>query len=110
MVPRTGAGDVEQVALGVIDFLQVRVVADCFDSLLQGYDLVVAGHHDDRTELQSLSKVHGAYAGVTAGRLDVLIQDLERDSCLVRGRTGAVQLRRRPDEDAEFMGRHTFLP
>ncbi len=44
MVTGSCAGDVEQVAFGVMDFLQVRVVAYRFDSLLQGNDLVVAGH------------------------------------------------------------------
>ena len=36
MISRTGAGDVEQMAFGVVDFLQVGVVADGLDALLQG--------------------------------------------------------------------------
>lgn len=34
VIPRACAGHVEQVALGVVDFLQVRVVADRFDPFL----------------------------------------------------------------------------
>jgi len=40
MITRTFAGDVEQVALGVIDFLQIGVVTDRFDAFLQGDDLI----------------------------------------------------------------------
>jgi hypothetical protein len=36
MVSRPCAGDIEQVALGIIDFLQIRIVADRLDALLQG--------------------------------------------------------------------------
>jgi hypothetical protein len=50
MIPRSGAGDIEQVALGVVDFLQVGVIAHGFDALLQRDDLVVAGHHHQRAE------------------------------------------------------------
>ena len=68
MIPRAGAGDVEQVALGVVDFLQIGVVADRLDALLQGDDLVVAGHHGHGAELQPLGQVHGADRDVAAGR------------------------------------------
>src|ERR1019366_7004905 len=36
MIPRAGAGDVEQVAFGVVHFLQVGIVAYRLDALLQG--------------------------------------------------------------------------
>ncbi len=48
MVACSRAGDVEQMAFGVINLLQIRVVANRFDSLLQGNDLVVTGHHNHR--------------------------------------------------------------
>ena len=35
MIPRPRAGDVEKMALGVIHFLQIGVVADRFDALLR---------------------------------------------------------------------------
>jgi hypothetical protein len=50
-IPGAGAGDIEQVALGVINFLQIGVVADRLDPLLQGNYFVIAGHHDDRSKL-----------------------------------------------------------
>ncbi len=34
MIPGAGAGDVEQVALGVVNFLQIGVVADRLDARL----------------------------------------------------------------------------
>ena len=74
VVARAGAGDVEQVPLGVVDLLQVGVVADGLDALLQRNDLVVAGHHDDGAELQPLGQVHRADRDVPARRLDVLVE------------------------------------
>jgi hypothetical protein len=56
-------GDVEQVAFGVIDFLQIGVVAYCLDALLQGNDLIVAGHHLHDAKLKTLGEVHGADQG-----------------------------------------------
>jgi len=37
VVASAGAGYVEQMALGVIDLLQVRVVGHCFDPLCEGF-------------------------------------------------------------------------
>ena len=51
VISRTGAGDIYQLPLGIVDLLQVGVVADCLDTLLQGNDLVVAGHHGHGAEL-----------------------------------------------------------
>jgi len=42
MVAGTGAGDVEQVALGVVDLLEIGIVCDPLDAFLQRQDLVVA--------------------------------------------------------------------
>jgi hypothetical protein len=44
MIPGAGTGNVEQMALGIIDFLQIGIVADRLDALLQGNYFVVAGH------------------------------------------------------------------
>ena len=60
MIPRPRAGNAKQGALGVLHFLQIGVVADRLDELLQGNDLVIAGHHDHGAELQTFGKVHGA--------------------------------------------------
>jgi hypothetical protein len=60
MISRSGAGNVEQLALGVIDFLQIRVIADRLDTFLQGYDFIVACHHDHGPKLQTFGEVHSA--------------------------------------------------
>src|SRR5260370_14891684 len=60
MIPGPGTGDIEQLALSVIHFLQISVVADGLDALLQGNDLVVAGHYDHGAELATLGNVHAA--------------------------------------------------
>ncbi len=85
MIPRPRACHVEQLALGVIHFLQVGVVADRFDSLLQGNDLIVAGHHRHRTKLQTLGQMHRADRDMTTGGLDVFIENLERQPCILDG-------------------------
>jgi hypothetical protein len=59
MVSGPCAGNVKQVTLGVIDLLQVAVLADVFDALLQGKNLVVAPHDSDRAKLETLGQVHG---------------------------------------------------
>ena len=51
MVPRTRAGYVKQVPLGIIDFLEIGVIAYGFDAFLQGNHLIIAGHDDDYAEL-----------------------------------------------------------
>jgi hypothetical protein len=48
VVARTRAGDVEQVASGVIDLLQVGIVSGRFDALVQGDDFIVAGQNDPK--------------------------------------------------------------
>ncbi len=93
MIPGAGAGDVEQVALGVVDFLQIGVVADRFDALLQGNDFVVAGHHDHGAKLQPFGEVHGADRDVAAGGFDMLIENLESYARLPDGGFRTNQLR-----------------
>src|SRR5271166_1593892 len=101
MITRARTGDIEQVALGVVDLLQIRIVADRLDALLQGHDLVIAGHDGDSTEFQSLRQMHGADGDVTAGRLHIIIQDLEWYSRLLCRSLRAVQLIHRANKQAE---------
>jgi len=77
VIPRTGAGNVEQMTLGVIDFFQVCIITNAFDSLLQRNNFIVASHYRDRTELQPFGQVHGADRDVAASGFDVFIEDLE---------------------------------
>ena len=53
-----GAGDIEQVALGVVYVGEVGVVCDGGDPRLQRDHLVIAGGDDDCTELEALGPVH----------------------------------------------------
>lgn len=45
--------------LCVVDFFQVGCVCHFFYPLLQGDDLIIAGHHGYRAELKTLCQVHG---------------------------------------------------
>ncbi len=47
MVPRPRAGDVEQMPLGVVDVLEIRLVSDVFDPGLQRDHFIVTGSDDD---------------------------------------------------------------
>src|ERR1700730_10043974 len=67
MIPSAGAGNVKQMPLGVVDLLQIGVIADRFDALLQGNYFVVAGHYDHGPKLQTLGKVHGTDRDVPVG-------------------------------------------
>lgn len=51
VITRTRAGDVQEVALGVVNFLQVRIVGNSLNTLLQRDNLVITGHNDYRPEL-----------------------------------------------------------
>jgi hypothetical protein len=77
MIPSASAGDVEQVTLGVINLLEVGIVTDSFDAFLQGQNLIIASHHDDSSELQTLGQVHCANRGMAAGYFDVFIEYFE---------------------------------
>ena len=78
MIPSSRAGDVEQMAFGIINLLQIRIVSHRFNPLLQRENLVVACHYRHGAELQTLGKVHGADGDMSARRLYVLIENLER--------------------------------
>ncbi|MBM2812573.1 MAG: hypothetical protein HW416_3332 [Chloroflexi bacterium] len=60
MVARSCAGDVEQMALRVVDLLEVGFVGHGLDALLQRHYFVVAGHDDHCAKLKALAQVHGA--------------------------------------------------
>jgi Peptidase family M28 len=103
------ASDVEQMALGVVDLLQVGLVAHALDPLLQRNDLVIAGHDGDGPKFQALGKMHRADRDVPAHRLDMIVEDFERYSRLLDGGLRAIELRRGPDEHAEFVRQQAGL-
>src|SRR6266540_5766369 len=63
--------------LGVVDLLEIRLVCNRFDSLLQGDDLVIAGHHDDGPKLEALGEMHRADRNGPARRSHGLVEDSE---------------------------------
>lgn len=73
----SGTGDVEQVPLGVVDLLQIGIVADRLDAFLQGNYFVVAGDHDPGPKFQPFGEVHGADRDVPVGGFDVFIENLK---------------------------------
>jgi hypothetical protein len=92
VVSGAGAGYVEEVALGVVDFLEIGIIAYGFDAFLEGDDFIVAGHDGYGAEFQALGQVHGADGDVAAGGFDVFIKYAEGHSGRFYCRLGALQL------------------
>jgi hypothetical protein len=49
MVPRTRAGNIEKMSLGIVDILQIGVVTDGFDALLQRRSRIGTGRWEPRS-------------------------------------------------------------
>ena len=54
MIAGTGTGHIEQVPLRAVNILKVTFVGNSFDALLKRNHLIIAGHHANSPELQSL--------------------------------------------------------
>jgi hypothetical protein len=93
MIPSAGAGNVEQMPLCLVDFLQIGVIADRLDARLQGNYFVVAGHHDHGPKLQTLGEVHGTDRDVPVGGFDVFIENLESNTRFLDGSARTIKLR-----------------
>jgi len=78
---------------GVVHLLQVAIIADRFDALLQGDYLIVAGHHDHCTELQSLRQRHGADRHMVMLRRHAIIQNVKGQVSQTKGFLGPTDLR-----------------
>jgi hypothetical protein len=104
MIPSPRAGYVEQVALGVVDLFEVRVVGYGLDSFLQREDLVVARHHGHSPEFEALGQVHGADRDASTGGFDVLVERLVGEAGGLGRRSGAVQ----PDRCVRLGGLRIF--
>jgi len=59
-ITRAGTGDVQQVPLGIVDFLEVGIVARGFDAFLRGDHFVVTRNDGDRTEFHAFGEMHRA--------------------------------------------------
>jgi hypothetical protein len=60
MVAGSGTGDIQQVALGVVDLFEIGLVGNALDPLRQRDHLVVAGHSENCTECQTFGQMHCA--------------------------------------------------
>lgn len=75
MITCSGAGDIEKMPLGIINFLQISIIRDGFYSLLEWNDFVITGHYDHGSKFQSFREVHGADCGVPADCFDLLVKN-----------------------------------
>jgi hypothetical protein len=103
VITGASAGDVEQMALGVIDLLQVGIVANRFDPFLQRNYFVIAGHHGYGPKLEPFGEVHSADRDVPGGGFDMLIEDLESNPRILHSGARTIQLPYSSDEHAEFV-------
>jgi hypothetical protein len=78
MIPGARAGNIKQVAFGVIDLLQVCIVTYRLNTFLKRNYLVVASHDHHGPKLQAFGEVHGADRKVTAYGFHIFIENFER--------------------------------
>ena len=91
MIAGAGTGDVEQVALGIVNVLQVSLIGHTLYPFLKWNDLVIASHHRDCPEFQTLGQVHCADGQSSNRRHDVFIENIKtKRGCVCRG-LGPVQ-------------------
>ena len=108
MISGASAGNIEQMALGVVDLFQVGVVSYSFDAFLRRNNLIVARHHNYRAKFKSFRQMHGAERYITAGCFNMLVEYLERQSGLADRSTGAIQFRVRTDEHTDLVWRNSL--
>ena len=109
MIPRPGAGDVQQMAFRVVDFFQICVVGYRLDPRLQGHDLIIARHHSHGAKLQALGQMHRTDRHVTAGRFNVLVEHFARQPGMRDCRASPIEFHRRTDENPHFVRHHAGL-
>jgi hypothetical protein len=107
-VAGAGAGDVEEVALGVVDLFEVGLVGDGLDALLQRQHLVVAGHDGDGRNSRPLARCMVPMATCPGSARRVASSTTLKASPLDRG-PGAVQLGLGTHEDADLVRQDALL-
>ena len=93
MIAGAGTGDVEQVALGIVNVLQVSLIGHTLYPFLKWNDLVIASHHRDCPEFQTFREVHGADGQSSNRRRDVFVENIKTERGGVCCCFGPVQLR-----------------
>jgi hypothetical protein len=109
MIAGASAGDVEQMALAVVDLFEVSIVGDILDALLQWDDLVVARDHRDRAKLQPLRQMHGSDRELARRDLDLVADFDRRNTGLFDGVPRPAKLAGRADEDADLVRLHSLF-
>ena len=79
MVAGTGAGDVKQMALGVVNVLKVGLIGDGLNPFLEWDDFIVASHYCDCPKFQTFGQVHGTDGQPSNRRRDVFIEDIKTE-------------------------------
>ena len=106
MVAGAGAGDVQQVPLGVVDIFQIGIVGDRLDALLQGND---SSSQAMTATARNSSPCQGAScrskACRSSSRLVRSVPPTDTPPCF-DGTPRAAQLRRRADEHADLVRLH----
>lgn len=60
LVSCAGAGYIQQMALGVVDLFQLRVICSGINALLGRNDFIITGHDRYNPKLHALGQVHGS--------------------------------------------------
>ena len=99
-----GAGDIEQVSLRFVYFIELGLIGDGFDAVLQRQNVIIAGRDHHGLELKPFGEVHCADGNAPFAFFHA-IGKLQR--CLASflyDRTRTRQFVRTTDEYANFIG------
>jgi hypothetical protein len=88
-----------------VHLVQIAFVAHALDARLQRDHLIVTGHDRDGAKFQPLGKVHRGDGCLAGHRLQLFVQDHERQPRVSQGLPGAVQFGIAADEYADFVRR-----
>ena len=108
VVPSTRAGNVKQVALGVVDLPEVRAVGDGFDSLLKRNHFIVTTHDCYGAEFQSLCEMHRAHGQLAGARFDLFVEYFQLTPCFLSGFYPASDLLLRSHNNANLVRQDTI--
>src|SRR3989339_1091651 len=106
MIARTGTSYIKQMPLRVIGLFQISIVGCCLNPFLQGDYLIIAGHHDNGTELQAFGKMHRADRYVIAGRFNLFVEYLEAEPYRLYRRPPPVKFSSRAYENTYLVRHH----
>ncbi len=97
-----GAGDIEKLAFGLEDLVEIGLVDDGIHARFQRQHVDIAGHHGDGLELEPLGEVHDADAGLTRRSRGTVGEIGPGQAGKFGGGMGARQLGARSHEKPDF--------